>query len=123
MPQVHGGVVQQMEEGGYSANGIGLGMKSTSPPKSWFQFCWLLALGVNNGGINILFRLDNMSVIDALKFRTSRDPGIMHLLRCLYFWCTLHNITITATHIPGLANSLGDSLSRSNFDLFFACSP
>ena len=52
-----------------------------------------------------------MSVIDVLKSRTNRDPGIMHLLRCLHLLCALHNITITATHIPGVANSLADSLS------------
>ena len=38
----------------------------------------------------------------------------MHLLRCLWFFVAYFDITISATHLPGVTNVTADHLSRNN---------
>ncbi len=49
---------------------------------------------------HVLIRSDNWAVVEILKCRTSRDSQIMHLLRCLHFFCAKYNVRVTAWHIP-----------------------
>ena len=72
---------------------------------------------------HVRFRSDNMAVVEILKSKTSKDRLIMHLLRCLHFFCAMYSIKISATHIPGVVNIPADALSRNNLDEFFASSP
>ena len=72
---------------------------------------------------HILFRSDNMAVVEILKSRTSRDPRIMHLLRCLHFLCAKYSIRVSVTHIAGVANVSADALSRNDLNRFFLSSP
>ena len=44
---------------------------------------------------------------------SSKDKTAMHLLRCLWFFAALFQIRIIATHIPGIANTAADLLSRN----------
>ena len=43
--------------------------------------------------------------------------------RSLFFFGTAHNVSITASHIPGTLNSSADTLSRNNLALFFSLNP
>ncbi len=53
-------------------------------------------------------RSGNMAI---MKVRTSRDPVLMHLVRCLHFFCAQHDNRISATHIAGAANGPADALT------------
>ena len=59
-------------------------------------------------------RCDNQAVVAVLHSRTSKEPGIMHLLRCLFFFEAKFSFHIIASHIAGVENSLGDDISRNN---------
>ena len=49
----------------------------------------------------------------------SQEVNVMHLLWCLWFFVAYYDITIVARHIPGVANSSADHLSRYYMSLFF----
>ena len=36
---------------------------------------------------NVLVHCDNEAVVHVIRQQTSRDPGLMHLLRCMHFLC------------------------------------
>ena len=57
---------------------------------------------------------DNLSLMTAINKGSVKAPIFMHLLRCLWFFCAYFNITLTASHIPGAANTLADQLSRNH---------
>ena len=67
-------------------------------------------------GIN--FRCDNMAVVSLLKSKTSQDPLLMHMIRCLVFYPAFYGFQITSNHIPGVLNTAADALSRNNLSLF-----
>ena len=72
---------------------------------------------------HIHVRSDNMAVVAILKTRSSRDDCVMHLLRCLHFFCAKYGVRISATHIAGVENVAADALSRNNLQLFFLSCP
>ena len=71
----------------------------------------------------VLFRTDNMAVVDVLRSRTSHDPLIMHLLRCLVLYACLYHFDFTAKHLPGVHNVAANALSRDNLPLFLSSFP
>ena len=70
----------------------------------------------------VLFQCDNLSLVTAINKESAKAPIVMHLLRCLWFFCAYFNITLTASHIPGVANTLADQLSRNRMVDFFKSS-
>ena len=109
----------------------------------WFQICWpqsgyqasiavmeLLRIVVSAAiwghrwrGTQVTFQCDNLSVVQALSSRSARDPGLMHLLRCLFFFEAFFQFEHMACHIPGRANSAADALSRDSFHGFLSLFP
>lgn len=55
--------------------------------------------------------------------RHSKNPELMHLLRCLFFIEAEHSFTLSLIHIAGVENDLADDLSRNNLSSFFAKVP
>ena len=47
----------------------------------------------------------------------------MHLLRCLWFFVAYFDITVSATHLPGVTNVTADCLSRNNILQAFQATP
>ena len=47
----------------------------------------------------------------------------MDLVRAITILTLVHNFTFTAKHIPGLDNSIADSLSRFQMDRFHLLAP
>lgn len=74
-------------------------------------------------GLCICFRTDNMAVVEVLRSRTSRDPLLMHLLRCLTFYAAVFHFDYKTEHIAGIHNTAADALSRNNLAVFFSMFP
>ena len=68
----------------------------------------------------VVVHCDNMGAVAAVNSGYSRIPGIMHLLRCLFFIWAHFELTVWAVHIPGKLNTLGDAVSRNNLSYFFS---
>ena len=69
-------------------------------------------------GKRVLIWCDNLAMVQIIRGLASRDPLLMHLLRLLYFFMAAHSIQLTANHIPGVHNTIADSLSRNFMQVF-----
>jgi hypothetical protein len=65
-------------------------------------------------GRQVLCRCDNQVVVACLRSRTSKDKGIMNLLRCLVFIEATHQCFLHPIYIDTKSNHLADDLSRNN---------
>lgn len=115
----------------------------TLPGKHWFFWQWddrirsesiavkelfpiLMAAamyGRHWSGSNILCRCDNQAVVTVLQSRYAKDHRMMHLLRLLFFFEARYHFHTTAQHIPGMHNTLADSISRNKHALFLSQCP
>ena len=111
--------------------------------RSWFQLQWdsrshtlsipekelisiILAVatwGNAWAGHHIICHCDNQVVVACLRSRTSKVPGIMHLLRCLVFVEARQGCFLHPVYIDTKANLLADALSRNNLPLFLSKVP
>ena len=62
---------------------------------------------------------DNLSVVNIIKAKASRDQYIMHLLRCLDFFTANFDIRLRAIHIVGAINTADDAISHNSMQVFF----
>ena len=60
---------------------------------------------------NVLLYCDNLSLVSAINKGSTKASIVMHLLHCLWFFCAYFDITLTASHIPGIVNILADQLT------------
>lgn len=72
-------------------------------------------MGSRWSGKRIRMWCDNKSVVASIN---SKSPRVMDLIRVITLQTLQYNFTFTATHIPGLDNSIADSLSRFQMDRF-----
>ena len=66
---------------------------------------------------------DNEAAVVVLNTGYSRDPQIMHLLRCLFFIKAHFQMEIKVSHIPGIKNTQADAISRDLLGVFFSQVP
>jgi len=69
------------------------------------------------------FKCDNKGLVDAINKGSSKEPVVIHLLRCLWFFSAFFEITIRAAHIPGTLNIAADILSRNQAAQFLRLHP
>ena len=69
------------------------------------------------------FHCDNQCLVAVINKGSSKDAVVMHLLRCLWFFTTVFDIHITATHIAGKLNKAADMLSRNQAAKFLIAHP
>ena len=74
-------------------------------------------------GQRILFRSDNMAVVQTLGKHSAKDPQLAHLLRCLFFFEAHFGFEHEAVHVPGVENTGADALSRNRSDIFLSLCP
>ena len=74
-------------------------------------------------GLTIQANCDNMAVVQVLRSHQSKDPTVMHLLRCLALLECSFQFSLTSKHIPGKHNLLADALSRNNLSYFLSNCP
>lgn len=60
----------------------------------------------------VVIHLDNSAVVHVINKTTSKDTRLMQLWRRLMILSLSHNIHFQAQHIPGVANTAADLLSR-----------
>lgn len=63
-------------------------------------------------GSNLIFMVDNMSIVNILQSQTSKDPEIMNLLRPMVVSSMINDVQFYAFHIPGKSNTIADLMSR-----------
>lgn len=83
----------------------------------------VLAWGRAWVGKRVVFRSDNLGVVDTLRAGRCPNPDSMVLMRHLAFLSCKYNITCTAEHVPGVTNTIADALSRLQLQRFRALLP
>ena len=73
--------------------------------------------------MSVLCRCNNAVAVHIINSGTSSNPYAMALIRCLHFITARFNIGLSAVHLPGSKNALGDALSRNNLSHFFLHNP
>ena len=63
---------------------------------------------------------DNMSVVNMINNTSSSCKNCMILIRIMVLKGMIHNVKITARHVPGVLNEISDSLSRNQPERFRA---
>ena len=71
----------------------------------------------------VLFRCDNLAVIQVLNQQTTKASDLMVLVRALTLKCLKLNVVLRAEHIPGCYNVIADSLSRLQIARFRRLAP
>ena len=71
----------------------------------------------------VVCQCDNQTVVACLKSRTSRQAGLMHLIRCLVFIEAYYCFYLHPSYINTKANHLADDLSRNNLHSFLSKVP
>ena len=72
---------------------------------------------------SVLCYCDNQAVVAVLRSRTCKQPGLMHMLRCLCFVEAAYNFRLVTTHITSVENNIADDISRGNMHAFFSKVP
>ena len=62
-------------------------------------------------GKTVLFRVDNMAVVEAINASFCKDAHLMHLIRLLVFFASYYSFWFYAAYVAGRDNNLADSLS------------
>ena len=74
-------------------------------------------------GRQVTCHCDNQVVVAALRSRSSKQKGIMHLLRCLVFIEAHFNCHLRSSYINTKLNHLADDLSRNALPSFLSKVP
>ena len=74
-------------------------------------------------GQRVTFHSDNLAVVQVLSSRFAKDPGLSHLLRCLFFFEAHFRFEHAVAHIAGSHNRAADTLSRNHLDTFYTIFP
>jgi len=61
--------------------------------------------------------------VAAIQKGSSKDSSVMHFLCCLWFFIAYYDIDIMTAHIPSIANTTADNLSRNGLSLFSSLNP
>ena len=71
----------------------------------------------------VLFRCNNLSLVNSLNKGSSKDSSVIQLLKTLQLFTAYFDISITTSHVLGARNSTTDHLSRNNLAQLRKCKP
>ena len=74
-------------------------------------------------GVNVIFLVDNLSIVHVLNSKTSKDPIIMDMIRKMIVTSMCYQIDFAAKHIMGARNILPDKISRLQEDQALRIAP
>ncbi|KAJ1125403.1 hypothetical protein NDU88_003835 [Pleurodeles waltl] len=66
----------------------------------------------------VLFRVDNMAVVQMVNRQSAREAGVLQLMCVFVLQCLRNDIHFRARHVPGVNNDIADALSRSQWEWF-----
>ncbi|KAJ1164253.1 hypothetical protein NDU88_004698 [Pleurodeles waltl] len=66
----------------------------------------------------VLFRVDNLAVVQMVNRQSAREAGLLQLLRVFVLHCLRNDIQFSAKHVPCVHNDIADALSRSQWERF-----
>lgn len=93
-------------------------------PKELLPILFAVAVwGPHWVGRLVVCHCDNMAVVAVVNSGYSRDPTLMHLLRCLFFMVAHFQLQIKAVHVAGVSNVAADALSRNELSRFLQAVP
>ena len=72
-------------------------------------------------GKMVEFIIDNQAVVDILMSGYSQEPHLIMQLKV--FFASSYQFYFTASHIPGIENTLADAISRNNASSFIRQAP
>ena len=61
---------------------------------------------------------DNEAVVEMLGAGYSKEPNLMHLLRCIFLVAAFNELSLRPMWIPGSNNKVADAISRNNMVMF-----
>ena len=67
---------------------------------------------------HMLVHCDSMAVVQVIMAQSSKDRTLMHLLRCIQFFCAVGDFKLRVAHIPGFTNTPADAASRNHLQVF-----
>ena len=68
----------------------------------------------------VLCYCDNTAVVAVMWSRYSKEPGLMHMLQCIFFMEAHFACMQSATHVPGAMNTRADELSCNRLSSFLS---
>ena len=74
-------------------------------------------------GRHICFHSDNEAVVTVIQRRHAKNHLLTDLLRCLFFYASIFNFHLSASHIPGIQNTVADAISRDNLGVLSSLLP
>ena len=77
-------------------------------------FVWGSALS----NAKILFRIDNLALVNIVNKRTSKSKRVMSLIRPIVLYTMRYGIQFKTKHIEDTTNQIADSLSRFQDERF-----
>ena len=66
---------------------------------------------------------DNEAVVEMLGAGYSKEPNLMHLLRCLFLVAAFNELSLRPMWIPGSNYKVADAVSRNNMAMFWLQAP
>ena len=78
----------------------------------WPIYVLIAMFGNKMANNRVLFRCDNIAIVQVINKQTAKYTEIMTILRPLILCLLKHNIRFRAEHIPGVQNKLSDAISR-----------
>ncbi|KAJ1161064.1 hypothetical protein NDU88_001552 [Pleurodeles waltl] len=72
---------------------------------------------------NVIFNVDNHTVVNLVNFQKAKDEKVLHLLRLFLLTYLKFNMMFKARYVPGVNNDIADTLSRSQWQRFRGLAP
>ncbi|KAJ1216641.1 hypothetical protein NDU88_004242 [Pleurodeles waltl] len=66
----------------------------------------------------VLFRVDNMPVVQMVNRQSAREAGVLQLMCIFVLQCLRNDIYFLARHVPGVNNDIADALFHSQWERF-----
>ena len=63
-------------------------------------------------GKHVTFHIDNLAVVNSLKFNKMKDQILQSIVRTIWLLATANDVQLSYSHIPGIQNKEADALSR-----------
>ena len=72
---------------------------------------------------DVLMNIDNQAIQISVAQGKSKEPELMAMIRAIYFYTSIHNITYQTVFVPGAQNHAADACSRLDVDRLRRCVP